>query len=136
MHSRCCAGSSTGARSSTTGASSAATLQPVVVARGKAEPLRIEADEGVHHYSAESLASLKPVNEGGVVTFGSQTHPADGAPGVVVARAERIRGSASARVLAIDFARAEKAEMPKAATTAALKRSIKRACGWTTCVSW
>ena len=96
-------------------------LQPVVVARGKAEPLRIEADEGVHHYSAESLASLKPVNEGGVVTFGSQTHPADGCAGVVVARAERIRGSSSARVLAIDFARAAKAEMPKAATTAALK---------------
>lgn len=96
-------------------------LQPAVVARGKAEPLRIEADEGVHHYSAESLAALKPVQDGGVVTFGSRTHPADGCAGAVVAHAARTRGSASVRVLAIDFARAAKAEMPKAATTAALK---------------
>lgn len=85
--------------------------------------LRIEADEGVHPYTAEGLAALKPVSEGGVVTFGTQTHPADGCAGAVLASVDRARvlagGGPVVRLLAAGFARAEKAHMPKAATTAA-----------------
>jgi len=33
---------------------------------------------GVHPTSAEGLAKLAPVDPGGVVTYGTQTHPADG----------------------------------------------------------
>ncbi len=101
-------------------------LQPVDVTRGKGKSLRIEADEGVHPYTAEGLAGLKPVTEGGVVTFGNQTHPADGCAGAVLARADRARAlgareGAVVRLLSAAYARADKAQMPKAATTAALR---------------
>jgi hypothetical protein len=63
------------------------------------------------------------VREGGVVTFGSQTHPADGTAGAVVLDAEGARamagGDGVVRVLSAGFARADKARMPKAATAAA-----------------
>jgi acetyl-CoA C-acetyltransferase len=97
-------------------------MQPVSITRGK-KVLRLDADEGVHPYTAESLSALKPVQSGGVVTYGSQTHPADGCAGAVLCTAERAkdlsRGGGVARLLAAGFARAGKAEMPKAATTAA-----------------
>lgn len=98
-------------------------MQPVAIPRGKGKPLTVDADEGVHPYSAESLAKLAPVQLGGVVTYGAQTHPADGCAGALVAGAERARtlakGAGTVRLLAAGFARAAKAEMPKAATTAA-----------------
>jgi acetyl-CoA acetyltransferase len=97
-------------------------MQPVAIARGR-KTLRIEADEGVHPYSAEGLAALKPVQAGGVVTHGAQTHPADGCAGALVCGPERARtlaaGEGTARLLAAGFARAARAEMPKAATSAA-----------------
>ena len=58
----------------------ARTLQPVVIGEGKRR-LVVDADEGVHETTAEGLAALTPAAEGGVVTYGSQTHPADGAAG-------------------------------------------------------
>jgi acetyl-CoA C-acetyltransferase len=100
-------------------------MQPVVLPRGKGKALRVEADEGVHPCSAESLAALKPVQDGGVVTHGCQTHPADGCAGALVARADRARtlagGGGVVRLLSAGFARAGRAQMPKAATTAALR---------------
>ena len=99
-------------------------LQPVVLPRGKGKALRVEADEGVHPYSAEGLAALRPVREGGVVTFGNQTHPSDGCAGAVLAGPERARalagGDGVVRLLSAAFSRVAKAEMPKAATSAAL----------------
>jgi acetyl-CoA C-acetyltransferase len=99
-------------------------LQPVRLQRGKGKPLGVDADEGVHPYTAEALAALRPVQEGGVVTFGGQTHPADGCAGAVFAGAERARtlaaGDGVVRLLAAAFSRVDKAEMPKAATVAAL----------------
>jgi acetyl-CoA acetyltransferase len=104
-------------------------MQPVVIARGK-KVLRIEADEGMHPYSAEGLAALKPVQAGGLVTHGAQTHPADGCAGALVCGPERARllarGAGTVRLLAAGFARAAKAEMPKAATTAA-ERALESA---------
>ena len=108
-------------------------FEPIVLPRGKGKSQVIEADEGIHAYSAESLASLKPVSEGGVVTFGGQTHPADGCAGAVVGTLEQARAwardggssgnrggsTAVASLLASATARAEKAHMPMAATTAA-----------------
>jgi acetyl-CoA acetyltransferase len=104
-------------------------MQPVALARGK-KVLRVEADEGVHPYSAEGLAALKPVQAGGVVTHGAQTHPADGCAGALVCAPERActlaAGAGTVRLLAAGFARAAKAEMPKAATTAA-ERALESA---------
>jgi acetyl-CoA acetyltransferase len=99
-------------------------LQPVVIEQGRTR-LVVEADEGVHDSTAEGLRALKPVHDDGVVTFGSQTHPADGAAGALVMAADDARtladGEGVVRLLSAAFARAEKARMPKAATTAALR---------------
>lgn len=51
----------------------------------------IDADEGIAPTSKESLAKLKPVQPGGVLTFGSQTHPADGNCGTIVTTAAKAR---------------------------------------------
>ena len=99
------------------------TLQPIAIGEGRRR-LIVEVDDGVHGTTAEGLRALKPTVEGGVVTFGSQTHPADGTAGCVVLDAEGARdlagGHGVVRLLAAGFARAEKARMPKAATTAAV----------------
>lgn len=97
-------------------------MQAVVIQKGK-KRLVVEMDEGVHPYTAEGLAALKPVLPEGVVTHGSQTHPADGAAGAIVCGAARARelsqGEGVVRLIAAGFARAEKGRMPKAATLAA-----------------
>jgi acetyl-CoA acetyltransferase len=98
------------------------TLQPVVIGESRRR-IVVEADEGVHDTTAEALRALAPTVAGGIVTFGSQTHPADGSAGCIVLDDEGARvlsgGSGVVRLLAAGFARAEKARMPKAATIAA-----------------
>ncbi|HEX6721207.1 MAG TPA: hypothetical protein VF107_06540 [Burkholderiaceae bacterium] len=83
----------------------------------------VEADEGVHETTADGLRALKPVHDDGVVTFGSQTHPADGAAGALVCAQDDARmlaaGDGVVRLIAAAFTRADKARMPRAATTAA-----------------
>lgn len=100
-------------------------MVPVRIERRRGGPLVVEADEGVHDTTAEALAKLSPVQPDGVVTFGSQTHPADGTAGLVVAREERARelsgGEGVARILATGFARVERGRMPKAPVPAARK---------------
>ena len=54
-------------------------------ARGQKTVGTLDGDEGVHPSSAEGLAKLKPVRPGGTVTYGAQTHPADGSAGMIVA---------------------------------------------------
>jgi acetyl-CoA acetyltransferase len=51
----------------------------------------IAGDEGVNTSTAEGLAKLKPVMPGGTVTYGGQTHPADGNAAIVLATAERAK---------------------------------------------
>ncbi|HEX9181712.1 MAG TPA: thiolase family protein [Burkholderiales bacterium] len=51
----------------------------------------IPGDEGINFSTAEGLAKLKPVVEGGTVTYGGQTHPADGNAAIVLAAPERAR---------------------------------------------
>jgi acetyl-CoA C-acetyltransferase len=100
-------------------------MVPVEVPRRRAssDPQVVDADVGVHDTTAEGLAKLDPVLPGGVVTYGSQTHPADGTAGVLVTGANRARelaaGGPVARVLASGIARVEPAEMPKAPVPAA-----------------
>src|SRR5215472_17642589 len=47
-------------------------------ASGRKVIATVDDDEGITPTTAEGLARLKPVQEGGSVTYGSQTHPADG----------------------------------------------------------
>ncbi len=97
-------------------------MVPVRIPRRKGEDW-LEADHGVFPTTAEGLARLQPVKPGGVVTYGAQTHPADGCAGVVVtneARARELgRGGVTAQVLATGFGRAAPAYMPKAPVAAA-----------------
>jgi acetyl-CoA acetyltransferase len=92
----------------------------------------LEGDEGVFESTAEGLAKLKPVKEGGTVTFGGQTHPADGAAGMIVTTAERAKrlsadGSITIGIESFGQARVEKAWMPSAPVPAA--RSALQAAG-------
>lgn len=99
-------------------------FQPIVIEQRKSCKV-LDADEGVHEYSEASLKALKPTTPGGVVTSGAQTHPADGAAGIVVTSADRARalssGAGVVRLISAGFARAEKGRMPKAPALALMK---------------
>jgi len=84
-------------------------------------PTVVTSDEGVFPTTAEGLAKLAPGRPDGVVTFGSQTHPGDGTAGLVLSTVDfaRAHGGGMARVLAVSFARVERARMPKAPVPAA-----------------
>ncbi|WP_232203488.1 thiolase family protein [Rubrobacter xylanophilus] len=100
-------------------------MVPVTIPQRRKDPIVVEEDLGVYPTTREGLAKLKPMTEGGVVTFGSQTHPADGAAGMIVTGEERARelanGEGVVRLLATGFARVAKARMPKAPVPAAEK---------------
>lgn len=49
----------------------------------------MEGDEGITFSTQEGLDRLKPVVAGGTVTFGSQTHPADGNAAIVLAHRDK-----------------------------------------------
>jgi acetyl-CoA acetyltransferase len=104
---------------------------PVPNSRFDKVQTRIDGDEGIRFSTADGLAALKPVLDGGTVTFGSQTHPADGNAAVMVASAERaaeLSSDPSVRIelLAFGLARAELAYMPEAPIEAA-RRALERA---------
>ena len=98
-------------------------MVPVEIPSQKGEPALVDADAGVFPTTREGLAGLKPVEDGGVVTYGSQTHPADGAAGALVtneARARTLgRDGGVVRILASGVARVGKARMPMAPVPAA-----------------
>lgn len=109
-------------------------MVPVEIPSRKGAPTVVESDTGVHATTREGLAALQPVEEEGVVTYGSQTHPADGAAGVIVTSEERARGlhgdGGVVRILASGVARADKAQMPKAPVPAAEQALRDAGLGW------
>jgi acetyl-CoA C-acetyltransferase len=91
----------------------------------------LEGDEGIKLSTAEALAKLKPVMEGGTVTYGAQTHPADGNAGIVLAAPERARElsrdpAIRVRLLGFGQSRAALAYMPEAPFPAA-QRALEQA---------
>lgn len=97
---------------------------PIELRRGRKVIGTVDADEGIHPTTADGLARLRPVVPGGTVTFGAQTHPADGNAGLVVcAEDEARRLSADAgvtiRVRSYGEARVAKTMMPMAVAPAA-----------------
>jgi len=99
-------------------------FRPIVIEARKSSTV-LEADEGVSDYSAAGLAKLSPARPGGVITPGTQTHPADGTAGAVVTSRDKARrfagGQPVVKLLSAAFARAEKGRMPKAPALAAQK---------------
>ena len=89
-----------------------------IVAGSRRKPEAIDADWGVRPAPLDALAGLPAVEKDGVVSYGSQTHPADGCAGLIVTSASRTSGPA-ARILSTGFARVARGEMPKAPVPAA-----------------
>jgi acetyl-CoA acetyltransferase family protein len=91
----------------------------------------LPSDEGIRLSSADELAKLKPVVNGGTVTFGGQTHPADANAGLIVASPEKARELSRdpkirIRLLGFGTARAPNAYMPEAPIPAA-QRALDQA---------
>ena len=94
------------------------------VPRPRGEPLVVGADHGVRPAVPGEIRALPPPSPGGLHTFATQTHPADGCAGAVVATTERARelsgGAGVVRLLASGFARVAPAHMPQAPVPAAM----------------
>jgi acetyl-CoA acetyltransferase len=91
----------------------------------------VQDDEGIIPTTAEGLAKLKPVQPKGTVTFGSQTHPADGNAGMIVTTKERaaaLSRDSQIKIQIVSFAqgRAKKGYMPMA-NLPAVKRALEQA---------
>jgi len=86
----------------------------------------LDGDEGISHSTSERLAQLQPVVQGGTVTYGGQTHPADGNAAIIVATPERARELSrdpkiAVRLRGFGLARTALAYMPEATVPAALR---------------
>lgn len=85
---------------------------------------KLTTDEGIFNTTVEALAKLKPVKPQGTVTFGGQTHPADGNAGAILTTRESARElsvdrNISIELLGFGMARVEKGFMPMAPVPAA-----------------
>ncbi len=91
----------------------------------------IDGDQGIFASTADGLAKLQPVIDGGTVTFGGQTHPADGNAAMIITRRDQARELATdntvrIRILSAGQSRAQLGFMPEApygAAHAALERA-------------
>ncbi len=91
----------------------------------------IVEDEGITQTTQEGLDRLRPVVDGGVLSFGSQTHPADANCAVVVTTEKKAKelsqdASVSIRILSYGYHRAKKGFMaaaPAPAAQVALKKA-------------
>jgi acetyl-CoA acetyltransferase family protein len=103
----------------------------VPLRRGKKVTGTVDADEGIFPTTAEGLKGLAPVQPGGTVTFGTQTHPADGSAAVLLCSEGRARElsrdpAVTIRVLAYGEARVRAGFMPMAMVPAA-RQALERA---------
>jgi len=84
----------------------------------------VKGDEGVFQTTPEGLAKLKPVLEGGLVTFGGQTFPADGNAAMILTTRDKARQMSRNSKIEVQFlasgtARAKKGFMAQAVVPAA-----------------
>ncbi|KON81272.1 thiolase family protein [Azoarcus sp. PA01] len=91
----------------------------------------LDGDEGTSRSTADGLAKLRPVVDGGSVTFGAQTHPADGNAAIVVTTPDKARELSANPKIAVrlhgfGLARTELAYMPEAMIPAA-RRALDQA---------
>jgi acetyl-CoA acyltransferase len=84
----------------------------------------MEGDEGVYASNPEKLATLKPVLEGGSVTFGGQTYPTDGNACMIITSPDKAAELSSdknivVKIKGFGMARAKNGFMPEAPVPAA-----------------
>lgn len=94
-------------------------MRPVDIRVSKKKTMTVAADEGVTPSTAEGLARLKPLLPDGILSFGTQTHPADGNAGILVTTRETADELSqdpgmTIQVISYGYARVEKAHMPAA----------------------
>jgi acetyl-CoA acetyltransferase family protein len=102
---------------------------PVEVKVSKKKTVLVEEDEGITPTTAEGLARLKPVEPDGVITFGAQTHPADGNCGFIVTTRDKAKElstdpNVEIQIISYGFSRAKPGYMaaaPVPASEMALK---------------
>lgn len=99
-------------------------MLPLEIPKGRKKVEVVDADQGIFPTTAEGLAKLRPAMEGGSVSFGTQTFPADGNAGMIVATKERAAQlsadpNVTIQVLGFGDARVDKRFMPKAVVPAA-----------------
>lgn len=95
----------------------------VKVGRGR-NATTVTGDEGIRESTSSGLRKLDPVIEGGTVTYGAQTHPADGNAGMLLGTKQSTRETATdaavtVQLLSFGEGRAEKAHMGMAPVDAA-----------------
>ncbi len=91
----------------------------------------VEEDEGVMPSTKEGLAALKPLIPGGILSFGSQTHPADGNCALVVTSEEKAKElstdpSLNIQIISYGYSR-EKPGYMAAAPVPATKMALEKA---------
>jgi len=104
---------------------------PVEVKVSKKKTVLVEEDEGIIPSTKEGLAKLKPVLPDGVLSFGSQTHPADGNASFVVTSQEMAQElstdpSIPIQIISYGYTR-EKAGFMAAAPVPAAKMALENA---------
>jgi acetyl-CoA acetyltransferase family protein len=106
-------------------------MLPVEIKVSRKKTIVVEEDEGITPCTAEGLAKLRTVSPDSVLTYGAQTHPADGNAGMIVTTREKAAELSADRdvtiqILSYGFARTKKAHMPAAPTPAAAQ-ALERA---------
>jgi acetyl-CoA acetyltransferase family protein len=99
--------------------------------RGRKVLSTVEGDEGIFPTTAEGLSKLRPVMPNGTVTFGTQTHPADGNCGIIVTNKNKAKQLSKnekieIKVLSYGEGRSKKGYMAMAIIPAA-KMALKQA---------
>ena len=97
---------------------------PVEAKVSKKETKIVDRDEGVTPTTAQGLAKLKPVEQGGVHSFGAQTFPADGNCGFIVTTRDRAKEMSpdpkiEVKILSYGFTRVKPGYMAAAPVPAA-----------------
>ncbi|OGR12254.1 MAG: acetyl-CoA acetyltransferase [Desulfobacterales bacterium RIFOXYA12_FULL_46_15] len=106
-------------------------MLPAEIKISKKKTVIVEEDEGIMASTKEGLAALKPTIPGGVLSFGAQTHPADGNAGIIVTTANKARELSAdekitIQVVAYGYSRERKGYMP-AAPVPATRMALKNA---------
>jgi acetyl-CoA acetyltransferase len=99
-------------------------MVPVEIKVSRKETKMIEVDEGIIPTTAEGLAKLGPAEPGGVHSFGSQTHPADGNCGFIITTRDKAKELSADKkveiqIISYGFSRAKKGFMAEAPVPAA-----------------
>ncbi len=66
----------------------------------------VKGDEGIYPTTMEGLTKLQPVLPNGTITFGTQTHPADGNCGIIVTtkeKAEKLRKRENVEIRVVSY---------------------------------